>query len=100
MFGTDLIQKVRERDLINKLAKNPSAFGIIFGALCIAIYPLFDTSLTKVISPRFEGVILGFVVAAAIHFVGSERAANISLKRDLAAMHDKKTRTDKENEPL
>ena len=97
MFGTDLIQKVRERDLINKLAKNPSAFGIIFGALFIAIYPLFDTSLTKVITPHFEGIILGLVVAAVIHFVGKERAAQINLKRDLAAMHDEKARTEKEN---
>ena len=85
------------RDLINKLAKNPSAFGIIFGALCIAIYPLFDTSLTKVISPHFEGIILGLVVAAVIHFVGKERAAQITLKQDLAAMHDEKARTDKDN---
>ena len=83
--------------MINKLAKNPSAFGIIFGALCIAIYPLFDTSLTKAISPHFEGVILGFVVAAAIHFVGKERAAQITLKQDLAAMRDEKARTDKDN---
>lgn len=82
--------------MINKLAKNPSAYGIIFGALCIAIYPLFDTSLTKVISPHFEGIILGLFVAAVIHFVGSERAAQITLKKDLAAMHDEKARTKRE----
>lgn len=89
--------KVKEKDLINKLAKNPTAFGIIFGALCLAIYPVFDISLTKVIPPHFEGIILGFAVAAVIRFVGSERAAQITLKQDLAALHDEKARTDKEN---
>lgn len=86
--------------MINKLAENPSGFGIILGALCIAIYPLFDTSLTKVIAPHFEGIILGFAVAAVIRFVGSERAAQITLKQDLAALHDEKARTEKENELL
>jgi len=97
LFGTDGVIKVRQKDLINKLAKNPTAYGIIFGALCIAIYPLFDFSLTTVISPHFEGIILGFAVAAVIRFVGAERAAQITLKQDLAAMHDEKARTEKEN---
>ena len=86
--------------MINKLAENPSGYGIILGALCIAIYPLFDTSLTTVIAPHFEGIILGFAVAAVIRFVGSERAAQISLKQSLATSHDEKARIDKENEPL
>ena len=86
--------------MINKLAENPSAYGIVFGALSMAICQLFDTSLTRVISPHFEGIILGFAVAAVLHFIGSERAAQINLKKDLAALHHEKVINNEKNGSL
>lgn len=86
--------------MINKLAENLPAYGIVFGALSMAIYPLFDTSLTKVISPHFEGIILGFAVAAILVFVGFERMKIISAYKDLTELKRKNTEVEEENDLL
>lgn len=86
--------------MINKLAENPPAYGIVFGALSMVIYPLFDTSLTKVISPHFEGIILGFAVAAILVFVGFERMKILSANKDLTELKRKNTEVEEENDLL
>jgi len=77
--------------VINKVAENPPAYGIVFGVLSMVIYPLFDFSITGFITPYFEGFFLGILIAFILIYVGFERMKILSYERDLAESNRKKS---------